>query len=271
VRSFKARGALAALARLDVTDRARGVATASTGNHGQGVAFAGGAFGIPVTVAVPQGADGVKITAMEELGALLLDGGASLSEAEDVARRHASETGAVYLEDGEDPGLMAGAATVAWEMLEAAPDLDTIVVPVGGGNLIAATLLAASLLRPDVHVVGVQSTAAPGTTRSWLAGRIIRQDSRTFAGGLATDRPGKLSLAVMDALLGQMVLVDEDDLRASIATAYDAIGLPAEAAAVAGLAALDRFGDQIPGEHVGVVVTGGRIGADDLCAALARR
>ena len=207
IRSFKARGAIAALGGLDPEQRRKGVITASTGNHGQGIALAGLRVGAPVTVVVPSGTADVKVRAMSDLEAAVIVAGESLVEAETVAIELAEQKEFKFIHDGEDPGLMAGAATVVWEMLEAQPDLDTVIVPVGGGNLVAASLLSAQMLRPDLSVVGVQSVAAPGATLSWLEGSIQPVACwRMFAAGLATDQPGRLSLTVLTTLLTQMIL-----------------------------------------------------------------
>ncbi|MGH3025044.1 MAG: threonine ammonia-lyase, partial [Gaiellaceae bacterium] len=181
IRSFKVRGALAALATFETGDRDRGVVTASTGNHGQGIAYAARSFGMRAVIAVPNDTDPVKVRAMEYLGARLLEGGESLAECESVAQLHGKATGARYIEDGDDRWLMAGAATVVGELLAAAPDVDTIVVPVGGGNLAAASLLAVDLAGHRATVVGVQSSAATATTRSWLEGRMLTLPCATFA------------------------------------------------------------------------------------------
>src|SRR5437016_4680025 len=139
-----------------------------------------------------------------------------------------------YVEDGDDAGLMAGAATILWEMLERQPELDTVLVPTGGGNLIAATLLAAERLRPELRIVGVQSSAAPGATRSWLDGEVRSLPSTTEAGGLATEYPGGLSLKVMLRLLETIVLVTEEDLWRAVGAAFRATGYPIELAGAAG-------------------------------------
>jgi threonine dehydratase len=260
IRSFKARGAVALLARLEPERLARGVVTASTGNHGQGVAYAALRHGVSATVVPVAGADPIKVEAMRRLGARLLGGATTLAEAAATARELSERDGLVYIEDGDDPGLMAGAASVAWEMLEAAPHLDTIIVPVGGGNLIAATLLAVRALKPEVRVVGVQSQAAPGAFLSWQEGAIVSVPAETFAGGLGADEPGSLALDVMLADLSHMVLVTEDDLLGAIRDFHALTGFLVEGAAAAPLAALTRFGAEIPGERLGAIVTGGWLG-----------
>jgi threonine dehydratase len=268
IRSFKARGALALFARLGPERLAPGVVTASTGNHGQGVAYAAARHRVNATVVPAAGSDPIKLDAMRRLGANLVDGEATLAEAANTARALSERDGLVYIEDGDDPGLMAGAATVAWEMLEAEPRLDTIIVPVGGGNLIAATLLAVRVLKPDVCVVGVQSQAAPGVFLSWQAGEIICVPAETFAGGLGADVPGELALEVMRQELSHMVVVTEQDLLDGIRDFYDLTGFVVEGAAAAPLAALTRFGADLPGERVGAIVTGGWLGSSLLARAL---
>jgi threonine dehydratase len=153
-------------------------------------------------------------------------------------------------------------------MMEAGIDLDTIVVPVGGGNLIAATLLAVRALNPDLTVIGVQSTAAPAATFSWLAGETVLIPSRTVAGGLATQHPGALSLRVMNALLERMLLVGDDDLIRAIGLTYELEGQVVEPAGAAAVAAVECHSDVIPGERLGLLVTGSCIGPQDLCRAL---
>jgi threonine dehydratase len=269
IRSFKARGALYAVAQLSPAQRNSGVVTASTGNHGQGVAFAGRHFGVPVTVVVPEGVEPAKLDAIRNIGPDLRILGQNLTEAEAYAEDFAKDRGALFIEDGENADLMAGAASVASEMLDEEPSLDSLIVPVGGGNLIAGALLAVSRRSTEMSVVGVQSVAAPGATKSWLAGSIQKEECETFAGGLATEHPGERSLAVMTSLLHHMVLVTEEDLWSAMAMTFGATGAVIEGAAAAGVAALERFGDEIPGERVGVILTGGWVSRNDLLRALA--
>jgi threonine dehydratase len=213
----------------------------------------------------------VKVTAMKNLGAQIVVAGDNLTEAAAAALELAARQNPMHVEDGEDPGLMAGAATVLWEMLDAEPQLDAVVVPVGGGNLIAGSPLAAAMLRPATVVIGVQSAAARGATLSWLEGQMLTAECRTFAGGLATEHPGSLALGVIHALLERMILVTEEDIWKAIATGYEITGSPVEPAAAAGLAVLERFGEDIPGDRIGIMITGGRISATDLCRALSRQ
>lgn len=266
VRSYKWRGAMTAVAAAVAEHPGGGIVTASTGNHGQGIAYAGAAHGVPVTVAAPTTILPEKLAAMRALGAEVIVEGPTLTEAEHLAKDVAGRTGATYLEDGESPHLMAGAASVVLEMLEQVPGLDTIIVPVGGGNLIAASLLAAR--DSGTAIVGAQSTAASGATASWLAGEVVVRPCTTYAGGLATERPGALSLEVMTRLLSTMVLVDDDDLRRTTADAFVRLGLVVEGAAAAGLAALALHPDATEGDRIGVVVSGSWLSSEQLREAL---
>lgn len=270
VRSFKFRGALVAVAQAVDEVPGRPIVTASTGNHGQGIAFAGRRHGIEVIVCSPTTTLEEKLEAMRSLGATVVVSGATLTESEERAREIATKRNGLYLEDGESPHLMAGAATVVLEMLEQQPDLDTIVVPIGGGNLVAASLLAVVASGSPAAVVGVQSIQAPGATLSWLAGEIVRHGCRTYAGGLATERPGELSLSVMNRLLETIVLVTDDDLKTESGWAFEALGLVVEGAGAAPLAAIRLNPDAVDGDRVGVIVTGSWLSADQLADALER-
>jgi len=269
VRSFKFRGALVAVARAAEEFPRRPIVTASTGNHGQGIAFAGRRHGLEVIVCSPETTLPEKKAAMEALGATVVIAGATLTESEHRAREIAADRGGLYVEDGESPHLMAGAATVVMEMLEQQPDLDAIVVPVGGGNLVAATCLAVTAARSPATVIGVQSIEAPGATLSWLAGTTVPSGCHTYAGGLATERPGELSLSVMTRLLDTMVLVTDDDLREGSGWAFRSLGLVVEGAAAAAPAALRLHPDAIPGERIGLVLSGSWLSPDQLTEGLA--
>lgn len=265
VGSFKLRGALWAV-RQASSGGAKAVVTASTGNHGQGMALAGQMVGVPVTVFIPSGVDALKQRRMRDLGAELRVAGGVLTEAEAEARRFADEIGGIYVEDGESADLLAGAASIGAEILDQVPAADTVIAPVGGGNLAAALCLGMS--GAPVRVIGVQSTAAPAVTVSWLKREAVWRPCTTLAGGLATEHPGGLALAVLCDRLDAMCLVDEDDLWRGLRWTYDLLGHNLELAAAAPFAALRRFGSSIPGDSVVVVASGACIGTDQLAAAL---
>jgi threonine dehydratase len=267
IRSFKHRGAVAAVQGIARDTGARVVVTASTGNHGQGVAYAGRLAGLEVVVFAPETITREKLDAMRRLGADVRVGGPDLDHAQKAAEA-ATGPEAIYLEDGENAELMAGAATVMSEMLDEQPDLDTVVVPIGGGNLIGGSLLAVAARGSDVSVVGVQSQAASGSTRSWLEGLIVESTCTTFAGGLATTRPGRLALAVMVDLLETVAIVSDEDLYAAMGTMVAAHGIHLEGAAAASIAVLERFHRDIPGDVIGLVLTGNWVSADELSRAV---
>jgi threonine dehydratase len=269
IRSFKHRGALASLSRLKADRDAVLVVTASTGNHGQGVAYAGTVLGIEVVVVAPTTALPEKVSAMRALGAQVELAGSNLSEAQQIAQDLASSSGGHYLEDGEDPALMAGAATVMCEIIESEPAVECVILPVGGGNLIAGSLLACEHWSPTTTIIGVQSTAAPAVTVSWLAGRVEERECTTFAGGLATERPGHLALGVMRRLLADVVLVEESDLYRAVALGLKQTGCLMEGAAAAPLAALEAHVDAITADVIALVVTGSWISSGQLTNALA--
>jgi threonine dehydratase len=266
--SFKARGAVAYMYGLDPDGRRRGVVTASTGNHGQGVAFAGRVFGVPVEVFCPRHTTPDKSRAMSALGATVTKVGDQISDAIEAGRARAGATGRIFLEDGDDPWLMAGASTVAAEVLDRLPGASRFVVPVGGGNLIAATTLAVRRRRAAAEVVGVQSEASPAAYESWRSGRVVRAESRTTAGGLENVYPGQLAFNVLNGHVSAFHLVSERDLDQAVPRVHRLTGQVAERAGAAPFAALWRFGADWRGTTV-LLLTGRNIEPDDRARLLA--
>jgi threonine dehydratase len=264
VRSFKARGALYRLSLLSREERLRGVVTASTGNHGQGIAYAGGLLDIPTTVVVPEGAPPLKTENISALGGTLRIAGKNLQEAEKEAKDLARRDDILFIEDGNDAGLMAGAGTVAWEILEELAEVSTIVVPVGGGNLISGAALVAKRLRPDIRIVGVQSAAAPAVYRSWKEKVMCEAPSGTSAGGLATSRPGVLAFTVLKDLVDSMILVSEAELDEGVRAVLDATGQIAEGAGAAPFAALKKLDASAGSGSIVLILTGGNLPVADL-------
>ena len=269
IRSFKARGALYRLSLLDAAERKRGVVTASTGNHGQGIAFAGGLLDVPTVIVVPADSPRIKTDNIQFLGGELRVAGHSLSDAEHEARAIAAREGRIHIEDGDDAGLMAGAGTVAWEILDQLPDADAIIVPVGGGNLVSGVAQVAKRLRPDIRIIGVQSEAAPAVYRSWQSKRMVEAPCTTFAGGLATSHPGALAFSVLKDIVDTMLLVSEADLREGIVTALRTTGQVVEGAGAASFAALKPLAKDLPGSKTVLILTGGNLPIEDLRALLA--
>jgi threonine dehydratase len=268
IRSFKGRGATWCVARLSASQRRAGVITASTGNHGQGIAYAATHAGVRSVVVVPPDTSSIKMERIRWFGAELRVEGSDLSEAALVARSIAESEGMCYVEDGEDGALMAGAATVGWEILEDLPSTEVIVVPVGGGNLIAGIALVAKRLNPAVEIVGVQSDAAPSVVRSFELGELVEMPCATSAGGLATRFAGALAFEVIRELVDDMILVSEEDLAAHIRESLRTRAVLIEAAAAAPFAALERHGASWRGRTVVLVQTGANLSLDELRAVI---
>jgi len=263
IRSFKVRGGLYTMSLLDEEQRARGVTTASTGNHGQGIAYGGGAMGVPVTVVVPHGTPMVKSDAIRRLGAELVVHGETIADGFARSREIAEETGMVYIEDGEDFGLMAGAGTIGLEIVEDLPDVDAVVLPVGGGNLIAGVGTAIKATHPDVRLIGVQASNAPSVYRSWQEGRTVTTATcDTFAGGLATTYPGGLAFDVLKDRVDEMHLVTEEEMKQTIPVVLEHTGFIAEGAAAAVFALCMREAATWRGRRVAALFSGGNLGMD---------
>jgi threonine dehydratase len=195
--------------------------------------------------------------------------GEDLQAAEKKAKELARSDGTLFIEDGDDAGLMAGAATIAWEILDELPDASTIVVPVGGGNLISGVAIVAKRLRPGVRILGVQSAAAPAVYHSWKEKAIREAPCRTTAGGLATHRPGLLAFSVLKDLVDTMILVREAELDEGIRTVFDATGQIAEGAGAAPFAALKKLDAGAVSGSIVLILTGGNLPVADLRRVIA--
>ena len=267
--SFKLRGAFNAVASLADQARARGVVTASAGNHGQGVALAASLHGAAATVFVPAGAPAVKTRRIARLGAEVraVDGG--YDEAHHAAEAHAARTGAPFIHAFSDPAVVAGQGTVGLEVAEELPGVRTLVVPVGGGGLVGGMGIVARALGSGVRVVGVQTHETAAMAESLAAGRLVSPAyGPTLCEGLSGDVDAR-SLALARAVVDTIVLVGEDDVRRAMRDAYAEEGLVVEGSGAVGIAAV-RTGaiDRLRGP-VAVVVTGGNVDPDRLARVLA--
>jgi threonine dehydratase len=271
IRSFKARGALYSLWRLSEPERRAGVVTASTGNHGQGIAYAGRTLGVPATVVIPQNTPKMKADAIRSFGGDVRAHEEAIGMASAHAQAIAEREGKIYIEDGEDGGLMAGAASIAWEIFEDLPDVSAIVAPVGSGNLLAALCLVAKKLDAGVRMIGVQSEAAASAVDSWNEGRIVERHAETFAEGIATSVPGKLAFEVIKDSVDEMLVVTEAELRNGIVTALQTTGQIAEGAAAAPFAAVMRYGASWSHQKVVLLLTGGNLPIETLLALFGDR
>jgi threonine dehydratase len=271
-RTFKVRGALNRILNLSPAERAAGVISASAGNHGQGVAYGALLFGIPATVVVPERANQAKVDAMRRLGAKVISAGRNYNAAYDEAMRLHHLGHATYVHAFDDPDVVAGQGTVGLEIHEDEPELDTVMVPIGGGGLISGVAAYLKQVKPSIRVIGVQPRGAPSMRLSLDAGEpVVVSAVRTIADGLATMRPGDLTFALVQRYVDDVVLVGEEEILRAIRVLFEwehVLAEPAGAAALAGL--LHRYNPG-HGERVAVVISGANVTTETLERALATR
>jgi threonine dehydratase len=267
--SFKERGALNTLLQLTDEERRRGVIAMSAGNHAQGVAYHAGRLGIPATIVMPSFTPNNKVKHTRDHGARVVLTGDTLSESAAEAHRLAEAEKLVFVHPYDDPRIIAGQGTIALEMLEDVPQLDTLVVPVGGGGMIAGCAVAARGLRPDVKVIGVES-AGYSAMRQLLAGEEVTVGGDTIAEGIAVRDIGKAPLAIARALVDRVLAVDEVAIERAIALFLEVEKTVAEGAGAAGLAALLAYPEHFAGRKVGLVLCGGNIDTRLLASVLLR-
>lgn len=267
--SFKERGALNKLRQLDAAERARGVVAMSAGNHAQGVAYHAGRLGIPATIVMPEGTPFSKVERTEEHGARVVLKGAVLAEAAAEAERLAAEEGLVFVHPYDDPAVIAGQGTIALEMLAAAPELDTLVVPIGGGGLIGGIAVAAKALKPSIRIVGVEVEAYPAMDQA-LKGQPIEVGGDTIAEGIAVKNVGRHTLEICRALLDDLILVSDADVENAVALFLNIEKTVAEGAGAAGLAAVLAQPEKFKDRKVGLVLCGGNIDSRVLAQVIMR-
>jgi threonine dehydratase len=259
--SFKIRGALNRISRLTDEERIRGVVAASAGNHAQGVALAASVLGVPATIYVPLGASLTKIEATRSYGATVIRQGEGFDDAYRAGEEHAEREGATFVSAFDDPEVVAGQGTLGLELVEQVPDAEVVIVPCGGGGLLAGVAIALRALRPGVRIVGVQAAGCASFGASLAAGRIVpATTSQTIADGIAVKRPGRITFPIIQRLVDDMVVVSDDEIAAMIALLVERQKLVCEGAGAAGAAALlhGRCGD-VAGKRVVVVLSGGNI------------
>lgn len=268
--SFKPRGALVKLASLDAAQRKAGVAAASAGNHAQGVAFHAQRLGIPAVIFMPEGTPFNKVARTEALGATVRVEGQGLAEAGERAQRLAKDKGMTYVHPYDDDAIIAGQGTVALEMLADCPDLDVLVVPIGGGGLIAGMAIAAKAVKPDIEIVGVQAALYPSMFKA-LKGEAQTADAgQTIAEGIAVKVPGGRTKPIVEALVDDVLLVDETAIECAVQIYLETQRLVVEGAGAATLAALLGNPDRFRGRKVGLVVSGGNMDSRILASILMR-
>ena len=266
--AFKVRGGVTLVSSLDESFREPGLIAASTGNHGQSVAYAGREFGVPVVIAVPEGANPAKVAAMEALGARVEHHGADFDDAREWAEATAAAEGYRYVHSANEPKLVAGVGTAGLEVVEDCPEVDYVFCPVGGGSGAAGYCLTVGALT-DAEVVGVQSEAAPAAYNAWREGHLDPHDSmETAAEGLATRVPFALPMDVLsgDGGLADFVLVEDADLEDAMRRLLAEEHVLVEAAGAASLAGLEEYGDAVRGSTVVLQLSGRNVSAGDLGA-----
>ena len=259
VGAFKVRGGVNLVSQLGPAERRRGVIAASTGNHGQSVAYAARLFGAHAVICMPEQANPVKVESMQALGAEVIFHGQDFDEAREHCEKQASEHGYRYIHSGNEPALIAGVATCTLEILEARPDTEVVVVPIGGGSGAAGACVVATAIRPSIEVIGVQSEAAPAAYRSWRARALVADVTSTFAEGLATRTAFELPQQILRELLDDFVLVSEEALRSATRLMIEKTRNLVEPAGAASLAAVLSAPERFAGRKVSIVCSGGNI------------
>jgi threonine dehydratase len=257
VGAFKVRGGVNLIAQLRPDERRRGVVAASTGNHGQSIAYAARLFGVRATICVPEDANPVKVTSMRGLGAELVFHGRDFDDARERAEELAREHGYRYVHSGNEPHLIAGVATETLEILEEQPQIEVIVVAIGGGSGAAGACIVAKAINPAIRVIGVQSDGAPAAFRSWRERRLVEDRTQTFAEGLATRTAFELPQQILWRWLDDFVLVSDDEIRAAQAVMIEATRNLIEASGAAPLAAALRLRAELASKHVALIASGG--------------
>ena len=267
--AFKVRGGVNLVGRLSEDERQRGVIAASTGNHGQSVAFAARLFGVSAIICAPRAANPVKVEAMQDLGAEVVLEGERYDDARVHAERLAREHGYRYIHSGDEPLLIAGVGTHTLEVLQEQPRVDTVIVPIGGGSGAAGASIAAKAINPGIRVIGVQSDAAQAAYLSWKSGRLQESPNRTRTEGLSTATPFALPQRIMRRLLDDFVLVSDDEIDAATAVMIEKTRTLVEAAGAAALAAAMKIRDSLHGRTIALICSGGNISPAQLKALLA--
>jgi len=263
--AFKIRGALNFLRSLDPAERKRGVVTFSSGNHAQAVAMAAAHLDVEATIVMPTDAPKAKLASTQAYGPKIVFFDRECEDREVIARRIANETGAVILPSYDHPWIVAGQGTASLELLEEKPELDAIVVPLGGGGLLSGTLIAAKALRPDIRVFGVEPELADDWYRSLKAGkRIAIAPPATIADGLRTPVPGEITFPIVSAFVEDVIRVSEEEIKATVRFLLSRMKLLTEpSGAVAAAALLHK---KLPADlkSVGVILSGGNVDLDVL-------
>jgi threonine dehydratase len=268
VGAFKVRGGINLISQLSSEERERGVIAASTGNHGQSVSYAARLFGVKSLIVVPEKANPGKVAAMRGMGSEVILHGATFDESRLHCEALAREQGYRYIHSGNEPMLIAGVATATLEVLEDEPEIEVIIVPIGGGSGAAGACIAANTLNPRIRVIGVQSEASPAAYESWRQHQLVTAPNRTVAEGLATGTAFELPQTIMWERLKEFLLVSDDEILQSMVWMIEHAHTLAEAAGASALAAAYRLRDELAGKKVAIICSGGNTSLEHLKRAL---
>jgi len=267
--SFKERGALNRLSALTAEERRNGVIAMSAGNHAQGVAFHARRLGIQATIVMPIGTPMVKVENTRRHGANIILAGKTVEEAGPVAIDHGEAHGMTLIHPYDDPMIIAGQGTVGLEILKVVPELDTLVVPIGGGGLISGIAIAAKTLKPDIRVIGVEAGLYP-SMYNVIRGERLPMRGDTLAEGIAVKSPGKITTEIVRHLVDDILLVTEAEIECAVAALINIEKTVVEGAGAAGLAAVQANPALFAGRNVGLVLTGGNIDTRLIASVLTR-
>ncbi len=267
--AYKERGALNKLLQMEERTRARGVIAASAGNHAQAVAYHGARLGIPVTIVMPKPTPIIKVMQTEGHGATIVLHGENFDDAYAHALQLEAERGLTFVHPFDDPQVIAGQGTVGLELLADAPDIDCLVVPIGGGGLVSGVGVASKALRPDIEVIGVQAELYP-SMYCRITGHELPSSGDTIAEGIAVKAPGEMTSEIIGHVVDEILLVSELEMETAVSLLLQIEKTVAEGAGAAGLAALLAHPERLKGRKVGLILTGGNIDTRLLATVLLR-
>jgi threonine dehydratase len=269
VGAFKVRGGINLISQLIPQERERGVIAASTGNHGQSVSYAARLFGVTARIVVPEGANPGKVAAMRGMGAEVIMHGATYDEARLYCEELAQQYGYRYVHSGNEPMLIAGVATYMLEALEDEPEIDVVIVPIGGGSGAAGVCIVTGTIKSSIRVIGVQSEASPAAYESWRQRRLVTSANRTFAEGLATGTAFDLPQMILWERLNDFMLVSDKEIMRAMVWMIERAHTLAEAAGASSLAVAYRLREELRGKKVALICSGGNTSLHHLQQALA--
>jgi threonine dehydratase len=262
--AFKTRGGINLIHNLNRKQRERGVVTASTGNHALSIVYASNLFNVPVTIVMPEKSNPSKVKAIKSMGAQIVFFGRIFDESKDYAEKLAGERQARFIHPANEPDLIAGVGTYAMEIFEEVPNLDVIIVPVGGGSGACGCCIVAQAVNPLCNVIGVQAEMAPAAYLSWKGKKIVKDKMETAAEGLATEIGYELTQEILQDYLADFILVSEDEMVQAILLIMELIRNMVEEAGASPLAAALKIKEKLKGKNVALVLTGGNISMDRL-------